>query len=158
MYGLTEFQTGLLMTLNGILIFFLEMPIVSYFERNHTPKIKIIMWGSLMMGLSFLSLLINAWVGILIISILFITLGEMLIFPFSNSLALSRSPKGFEGRYMALFTMCFSLAHSASSKIGMEIIGNLSYQVNWFFMGFLGIVATGCCYYLQKLLTNEIRP
>ena len=34
MFGLSEFQTGLLMTLNGLLIFALEMPIVSYFKRK----------------------------------------------------------------------------------------------------------------------------
>jgi hypothetical protein len=38
-----EFQTGLLMTLNGLLIFALEMPFVGYFERKNA-KIKIILW------------------------------------------------------------------------------------------------------------------
>jgi predicted MFS family arabinose efflux permease len=122
-YGLTEFQTGLLMTLNGLLIFFLEMPIVSYFERKKTTKMKLVLWGAMMMAISFYTLLFNTWAGILVISMLFITFGEMFIFPFSNSFALSRAPKGHEGRYMALFTMSFSLAHVGSSKIGMEIIG-----------------------------------
>lgn len=154
-FGLTEFQTGLIMTLNGLLIFFLEMPIVTIFERKKTNKLQIILWGSLLMALSFFTLLFNMWAGILIISIIFITFGEMFIFPFSNSFAMSRSPKGHEGRYMALFTMSFSLAHIASSKTGMEIISHFGYQVNWLFMGMLGIMAVGCCLWLKKLVRLE---
>lgn len=154
-YGLSEFQTGLLMTLNGLLIFFLEMPIVSVFERKQIPKLQIILWGSLLMAMSFFVLLYNPYAGILIVSILFITFGEMFIFPFSNSFALSRAPKGHEGRYMALFTMSFSLAHIASSKTGMEIISLFGYQMNWLFMALLGMVSTGCCIWLMKLLRKE---
>lgn len=151
-YGLTEFQTGLLMTLNGLLIFILEMPIVSYFERKKTSKIKLILYGSLMMAMSFYVLLMANWAGILVISILFITLGEMFIFPFSNSFALSRAPKGQEGKYMALFTMSFSLAHIGNSKIGMELISRFGYNFNWIFMGSVGMIAVLGCIYLMKLL------
>lgn len=155
MYGLTEFQTGLLMTMNGLLIFFLEMPLVSIFERNNINKIKLILWGSLMMMFSFVVLLMNAWVGVLVISMILMTFGEIFIFPFSNSFALSRAPKGHEGRYMGFFTMSFSLAHIGSSKIGMEIIDRYSYTDNWIFMGSLGATAVLCCFYLQKLLKEE---
>jgi predicted MFS family arabinose efflux permease len=140
-YGLTEFQTGLLMTLNGFLIFLLEMPIVSYFERKNVNKVKIVLMGSLLMGLSFYVLYLDAWVGILIVSILFLTFGEMFAFPFSNAFALSRAPRGREGQYMGYYTMSFSVAHIASSKTGMEIIAHFGYLANWLTMGSLGFIA-----------------
>ena len=154
-FGLTEFQSGLLLSLNGLLIFFLEMPIVSFSQRKNINKVKIILWGCLLMSISFYVLLINIWAGMLVISILFITFGEMFIFPFSNSFALSRAPKGHEGRYMALFTMSFSLAHIASSKTGLEIIANFGYQANWFVMGTLGMLSLAGCIWLQKLVRQE---
>jgi predicted MFS family arabinose efflux permease len=155
MFGLTEFQTGLLMTLNGLIIFFFEMPLVSIFERKQTQKLQIILWGAVFMSLSLMMLLINIWAGILVISILFMSFGEMFIFPFSNSFALSRAPKGHEGRYMALFTMSFSLAHIASSKVGMAIISSFGYQANWLVMGVLGIVAIICCIWVKKMVAIE---
>jgi predicted MFS family arabinose efflux permease len=154
-YGLTELQTGLLMTLNGLLIFFLEMPIVSIFERKKVNKLKIILWGSLLMAMSYYILLYNGWAGILIISILFITIGEMFAFPFSNSFAMGRAPKGHEGRYMALYTMSFSLAHIVSSKLGMEMISRVGYQVNWIVMGTFGVVAAFVVIYLNKILPDS---
>ena len=154
-FGLTEFQSGLLLSLNGLLIFFLEMPIVSFSQRKGIDTLKIILWGSFLMSVSFYILMINMWAGILIVSIIFITFGEMFIFPFSNSFALSRAPKGHEGRYMALFTMSFSLAHIASSKTGLEIIAAFGYQANWFVMGSLGILSVAGCIWLQKLVRKE---
>lgn len=153
--GLQKFQSGLLLSLNGLIIFFFEMPIVSIAQRKNTNKLKIILWGCVLMGISFYLLLLNAWAGILVFSIICITFGEMFIFPFSNSFALSRAPKGHEGRYMALFTMSFSLAHIVSSKTGMDIISHFGYQTNWLLMGTLGLIAVLCCICLQKLCTIE---
>ena len=154
-FGLSELQSGLLLSLNGLIIFFLEMPIVSASQRKGIDKIKIILWGCVLMSISFYVLMINIWAGMLVVSILFITFGEMFIFPFSNSFALSRAPRGHEGRYMALFTMSFSLAHIASSKTGLEVIANFGYQANWFVMGTFGILSVAGCIWLQKLVRRE---
>jgi predicted MFS family arabinose efflux permease len=154
-FNLTEFQTGLLLTLNGLIIFFMEMPLVSYVERNNLNKVKVVALGCFLMAISLFLMLINTWAGILIIMMMFMTFGEMFAFPFSNSVALSRAPKGHEGRYMAIYTMSFSLAHIFSSKIGMEIIDNFGYQINWFFMGTLGLLATLAGLHVFRLIERE---
>ncbi|MFH6968099.1 MDR family MFS transporter [Flavobacterium sp. FlaQc-28] len=154
-FGLSELQTGLLMTLNGLLIFALEMPTVGFMERRGFPKIKIIILGSFVMASSFFLLLINFWAGMLVISMICISIGEILTFPFSNAFALSRAPRGQEGRYMALYTMSFSLAHIVSSKVGFEIISDFGYQINWLFMASIGIIATLCCLWIKKTLLQE---
>ena len=154
-FNLTEFKTGLLLTLNGLIIFFIEMPLVSYVERNNISKVKVVALGCFFMAVSLFLMLINTWAGILIIMMMFMTFGEMFAFPFSNSVALSRAPKGHEGRYMAIYTMSFSLAHIFSSKIGMEIIDNFGYQMNWFVMGTLGLLATLAGFHVFRLIKRE---
>jgi predicted MFS family arabinose efflux permease len=154
-FNLTELQTGLLLTLNGVLVFFMEMPIVSYIERNKLNKVKIVSIGCFLMALSLFLMLINFWAGILIIMMLFMTFAEMLAFPFSNSFALSRAPKGHEGRYMAIFTMSFSAAHILSAKIGMGIVAAYGYQMNWLFMGILGLIGTYSGFWVMRLVAKE---
>ncbi len=154
-FDLTEFQTGLLLTMNGILIFFMEMPIVGYVERNQISKVKMVTLGCLLMGISLFLLLLNIWVGILIIMMLFMTFAEMFVFPFSNSFAMSRAPKGHEGRYMAIFTMSYSLAHILSAKVGMGIIDHFGYQANWAFMGTLGVIAFVLGVWTIRLVNQE---
>lgn len=156
-FNLTEFQTGLLLTMNGILIFFLEMAIVGYVERKKIDKVKMVTIGCLMMAVSLFLLLVNYWVGILVVMMVFMTFGEMFVFPFSNSFAMSRAPKGHEGRYMAIFTMSYSMAHILSAKVGMGIIDYWSYQANWFFMGALGVISFLLGIWTLKLVEKENR-
>ena len=154
-FNLSEFQTGLLLTLNGVLVFFLEMPIVSYIEKHNINKLKVITYGCLAMAISIYLLLVNNWAGILIIMMIFMTFAEMFAFPFSNSFAMSRAPKGHEGRYMAIFTMSYSLAHILSAKTGMEIIDRFGYQTNWFFMGTLGAIGVLLFVWTINLVQKE---
>lgn len=141
-FSLTEFQTGLLLTMNGIMIFFLEMPIVSYVERKNINKIKVVTLGCFLMAISFFLLLISGFTSVLVMMMIVMTFAEMFAFPFSNSVALSRAPKGHEGRYMAIYTMSFSLAHIFSPMIGMEMIDKFSFSSNWILMGSIGLIGT----------------
>jgi len=155
-FNLTELQTGLLLTMNGLLIFALEMPIVSYVERNKINKIKVVSLGCFLMSISLFLMMIDNWAGILIIMMLFMTFGEMFAFPFSNSVALSRAPKGHEGRYMAIYTMSYSMAHIFSSKVGMDIISLPNgYQKNWFTMGILGLLGMLAALWVYHLTSQE---
>lgn len=150
-FGLSEFQTGLLMMLNGLFVFLLEMPIVGFFERKKVDRMRIVSWGSILICLSFVLLLPKSWAGILIPSIILISVGEMFAFPFSNAFAMGRAPKGHEGRYMALYTMSFSLAHIMSSKTGMEVIDRWGYDANWIVMAAIAALAA----VLSLRLTNK---
>ena len=156
-FGLTEVQTGLLLSLNGFLVFLLEMPIVSRIERKKINKIKIILYGALCCSLGYFILLFDSWVSILVISIVLLTFGEIFAFPFSNAVALNRAPQGQEGQYMGLFTMSFSLAHIVCSKTGLDIISHFGYKTNWIVMGSLGMLAVFCCIWLNRMLIAEKR-
>ena len=151
-HSLTEVQIGLIMSLNGFLIFLLEMPLIHYIEKKLLNKMRIITWSLVLFSLSFLVLNISLWPGILIISMLFITIGEMLAFPFTNNFAMNRAPSGKEGRYLALYSMAFSFAHIFSAKTGMEIIARFGYAANWYLMGGLGLLAVLLMLWLRKRL------
>jgi predicted MFS family arabinose efflux permease len=155
MYNLTEFQTGLLITLNGLIIFACEMGMVSYFEKYKTPTTKIILGASFLMAISFLLLLIEGWVGILIIFMIIMTVGEMMGFPFTNKFAMNRASKGNEGRFLAFYAMSFSLAHILSSKIGLNIVEYYGYKANWIFMACMGFIGMFFAYKLKKMIELE---
>ncbi|MFD1293494.1 MDR family MFS transporter [Lutibacter holmesii] len=151
-HALTEVQIGLIMSLNGFLIFLLEMPLIHFIEQKLLNKMRIITWSLVLFALSFLILNVSSWFGVLIIGMLFITVGEMLAFPFTNNFAMNRAPNGKEGRYLALYAMAFSFAHIFSAKTGMEIIDRFGYEANWYLMGGLGFVAVLLMIWLQKSL------
>jgi predicted MFS family arabinose efflux permease len=154
-HSLNEVEIGLLMSINGLLIFILEMPLIHSIEKSTLNKLKVITWSLVLFALSFYVLNITNWVGVLIVSMVLITFGEMLAFPFTNNFAMNRAPEGKEGKYLALYTMAFSTAHIFSAKTGMEIIERLSFETNWFFMGSLGFVAVLLMVWLQKTIQAE---
>lgn len=140
-HHLTELEIGLLMSLNGGLIFLTEMPLIHKLENSTANKIQIIIVALFLFGLSFLVLNITNWIGILIVGMILITIAEMLAFPFTNRFAMTRAIKGKEGMYMALYTMAFALATIFSAKIGMEVIDKFGFETNWNLMVILSLVA-----------------
>lgn len=152
---LNEFEIGMLLALNGLIIFLFEMPLIGFLERKNTQITKIILQGSVFMTSGFLFLLISKSVFVIIISIFLITLGQILLFSFSNSFAFTRAVQGQEGKYMAFYAMSFSAAQILSPKIGFSVIENFNYFYNWLLMGGIGVIGIMLYYKLDKNITFE---
>lgn len=154
-HSLSEWQTGLLLSLNGLLVFLLEMPLVHQLEKQKISQIKIIMWSLCFYGLSYAVLLFTNLDFILVVSVFAISFGEMLGFPYTNAFAMKRAKSGMEGKYLALYTMSFSFAHILSAKIGMSVVEKYGYTTNWILMILLSILAIGLTALLSKKLALE---
>ncbi|MEO9965826.1 MAG: MFS transporter [Reichenbachiella sp.] len=154
-HQMSEGQIGWLISLNGMIIFLFEMPLISWLERIRLSKPTILWIGTLILGLGFWVFNFSDWGGILIISMVFITVGEMLVFPFANSFAMERSQKGKAGEYMALFPIAFSVAHIIGPNMGMQLIENYGYNFTWSVVFAVSVLGLLLCYYLRYRLKAE---
>lgn len=154
-HHLNEKTIGWIMALNGIIIFVTEMPIVSWLALRKLNPIKIVFWSSIMIAMGYLILNVGMWFPILIVSMVLLTIGEMLGFPFSNSWSLSRAPKGRVGEYMGLYTVSFALSHIIGPNLGMQISYQLGFQASWYLMGILSLVGASLTLVLLRILKNE---
>jgi predicted MFS family arabinose efflux permease len=155
-FGLNEFKIGLIMFLNvGIIVIF-EMPLISYLEKRLIPVIKHITMACALLALSYYVLYQNFWIGMLIVSIVIITFSEMLGFPYTNKFALNRAKEGFEGSYMALYSVSFSLAHIFGAKIGLDVIDAYGYQANWLLTGTYGALGVLLSLWLQRRIKKKL--
>ncbi|HPF12152.1 MAG TPA: MFS transporter [Flavobacteriaceae bacterium] len=151
-HSLPEDLIGLLLFLNGVLIVVFEMPLVGWLERIQISKTMATFWGVVFLALSFIVLNFSPWIGILVIGMFFMTLGEMIGSPFSNALALSMAPKGRKGSYMAFYTMSWSIAHVVGHNGGMNLVDRFGFQNTWYaFFGILTVVALMTLYLLKRL-------
>lgn len=153
-FNMSEFDSGLLLSMNGLLILFFELPIVNYVNKNKINSVRVILIGLLLMSFSFLLALIP-WKGILVVMMVFMTFGVMFTFPFANSFAMSRAYKSHQGKYMSVFTMSYSVAHIISAKTGMEIIQRFGYNSNWAFMYTLGSLGSILTLWLLNIARKE---
>lgn len=154
-HQLSEQKIGLLLALNGALIFFFEMPLIAYLEKTKLSKIGNVIGGFVLTGISFLLLLATPWAGILVIGMIIATLGEMVAFPFGNAFALDRSKKGRQGAYMGLYSMSFSLAHIFGHNSGMQFINNFGFENTWIFMTLTAALGTFLLYIVKQKLNQE---
>ena len=154
-YALSELEIGLLMGFNGFFIFLFEMPLIKWLEHPQFSKIKLVGLGLFLVVLSFVVLTMTSWVGILIIGMLLMTIGEMIAFPFSNAFAVERAKKGNQGQYLALYSMTFSLAHIFSHNSGMQLIARYGFEFTWNFIALLGLLGVGILVLLMRFLNKE---
>jgi len=149
---LSEFDIGLLMGFNGFFIFLLEMPLIKWLEDSKKPKVKLIATGLFLVALSFIVLNLTGWIGILIIGMLLMTIGEMIAFPFSNAFAVERAKKGNQGEYMALYGISFSLAHIFSHNIGMHMVNRFGFTTTWVAITIFALFGVLILVYLLRVL------
>lgn len=152
---LNEFKIGVLMGLNGFLIFLFEMPLIKYLETKVRSTLFHIVTGTILVGFSFLLINLTGWVGILVVGMIFLTIGEMIAFPFSNSFALKRAEGGKQGSYMALYSIAFSIGHIFGHNSGMQLIDNFGYELTWSVMIVLSLISCGLLVYVMFLVKKE---
>ncbi|WP_299118980.1 MFS transporter [uncultured Winogradskyella sp.] len=153
---LSEFEIGVLLGLNGFFIFLLEMPLIKWLEKTRYTKIGLMLFGILLVSISFYVLNLTSWIGVLLIGMLFMTIGEMIAFPFSNAFAMSRAEKGKQGEYLSMYVMAFSIAHIFGHNAGLRLVDNIGYDNTWYLMASLGLIGVLLLIYLKRILKHEV--
>ena len=75
-----------------------------------------------------------------VISMLVMTLGEMLAIPFMNSFMISRTDTGNRGQYAGLYTAAWSIAQVLGPFSGTQMAEHLGYTVLWWVISGVGII------------------
>jgi predicted MFS family arabinose efflux permease len=147
---------GFLMALNGIIIVFTEMILIYSIEgrRLNTFFIRI---GFFVSALSFASLnILPSGRSTAFISIILITIGEMLSMPFMNSFYIQRSALHNRGQYAALYAMAWSVAQIAAPLSGSRIAASYGFNVLWWVLSSVCFCsATGIFLLEQKIKSVE---
>ncbi|TCP28469.1 putative MFS family arabinose efflux permease [Tenacibaculum skagerrakense] len=140
-HHLSELEIGLLLGANGFIIFLLEMPLVKSLEDSQLSKINLMLAGGVLVTLSFIVLNMTGWVGILLVGMFFMTIGEMIMFPFSNAFAMERAKKGNQGQYMSWYSISFSVAHVFGHFSGMHLIEKVGFDATWYIVFGLSLLS-----------------
>lgn len=137
-YGLDEWQIGLVLATNTIIIVLVEMVLVHRLE-NHN-RLRVVAWGCLFVGLAFGVLPFGSGMAWAIFSMMIWTVGEMLSAPMSAAYVSLRADPRQRGNYLGIYTMTFSAA-----SVVAPILGTRLYEVNPNLVWFGGLaVSVGC--------------
>lgn len=140
--GMSETEIGLFFTLNGLMIFFCEMPIVFHHEKKRKYFNSLIL-GAIIIALAHIGLMlpVSPW-WIVIAYLIPNAIGEIINFPFVNTIAVLRSDDSNKGKYMGAVTLLFSLAFVFAPITGLPLLEYISYNQLW--MGCMVVIFIAC--------------
>lgn len=137
--GIDTATIGAVFGLNGIMVVLMQMPI-SRWLNDRNPYMGMV-FGSVVYSLGFLIIAaVTDSIG-LAITMVVITIGEMMIVPVSNSLTVLLAPDNERGKYLGLFGLV-----SSFGWFGSTFVGGILYDaydngwVIWGVLAFLGII------------------
>ena len=118
--GFSEASYGLLATLNTLLVVAFEVPLNSAMAR--WPAGKTLALGSVLPGAGFGLLAFAHAPGMVVVSVVVWTFGEIVLFPGLNAAVAALAPEARRGEYMGLYMMAFNLAFAIGPWAGTAIL------------------------------------
>ena len=77
-----------------------------------------------------------------VVAMIIITVGEMVVSPFQQSLVASFAPEDMRGRYMAVSGLSWSISFTVGPYFAGLILDSANPSLLWIFCGLVGILAT----------------
>lgn len=147
--GLSTAVYGLLISVNGICIIFLELPI-SGLTRRLTVR-PVIATGWLLIALGFGLIATAHSVVPLILTVVIWTLGEMVHSPVSSAYVANLAPAHLRGRYQGIWGLTWSAGLILGPILGILLYSRSSNAL-WLTCGALGLLAS-----ILLLLSGRLR-
>lgn len=152
-----ESQIGLAMALNGAIVFLVEMPLI-FFVEGRRSVLSFVRIGLILYILSYLSFFLPlGTVGAAILYMFFISLGEIMVMPFSSNFAYAKAEEQkSKGQYMAMYGIAYSLANIIAPLLGTQIIAAWGYHMLWSITIGLSAVALAGFFWLDRRLSRTV--
>nr|WP_199157524.1 MFS transporter [Pedobacter sp. ASV2] len=153
-WHIDEFAIGIIIGLNGGIIALFEMIMINRIEKKRPPIFFIIV-GALFFAISYLLLSVPLifHIGVAVLAIITLTIGEMFALPFINTVVISRSNPHNRGLYAAGYTLSWSFAQVVGPLAGFYIAKQLGY--NWLWAG-VAVLLFFCAYGYHLLSKRHI--
>jgi predicted MFS family arabinose efflux permease len=149
-YHMSESSIGILMGLNGLIIVFIEMVLIFHLESRNKPLL-FISHGLMLTAISFLVYIFLPMHRLTaLISVILVTVGEILAMPFMNNYWNSRASSHNRGQYSGYYTMAWSLAQVIGPTGGTWIAGHFGFNILWWVASLICVVA-GILFRVLKL-------
>lgn len=127
--GFQKSEIGGLLSINGILIVVLQLPITALLSRFE--RLAIILIGEVLIGIGFGATGYGSstlWIGG---TIAVWTIGEVLQAAFKQTLVVEFAPKQFRARYLGVFAMTHAVGLTIGAPLGGQILERFGSRVLW---------------------------
>jgi len=138
-HGIAPQGYGFLMSVSGITVILLQFWVTR--RIKHHPPFVIMAAGSLFYAAGFTMFGLVSRYELFVLAVVVITVGEMAFVPTSQALASSFAPEEMRGRYMAAFSLMWSIPSAIGPAAAGVILDHYNPNLLWWLGGVLCAVA-----------------
>lgn len=150
-YYISESMIGVVLGVNGLLIILFQMQITEYVKRF--DSLRVVGVGGIVMSLGYFILPFYSGTYYAILSVILITIGEMVAVPFLFDFVIGIAPLEARGRCLGLVTcMLMSVPLAITPSIGMFFYEKFGTTLFWEGVGLMGIII----FFLSELINKKI--
>jgi MFS family permease len=147
--GVAEAGYGLLISLNALMVVFLQFPITRRIEDR--PPMIMMAVGTALYAIGFALYGFVSTYFYFAVAMAIITVGEMIVIPVARALTANLAPEDMRGRYMAVFGFSWGIPFAVGPYLAgliMDSAADPSWL--WYITGMVGAVAVAGFLYLQR--------
>jgi len=152
--GIGEAQYGQLMTLNAIMVVFLQFPITKITDRYGRMQMHMMALGAFLYALGFGVIGFIDTLSLFALSVVIWTLGEMVIAPVSTVLVADMAPETTRGRYMGVYGLTWGIGYGLGPTFGGAVMDNLDGRYIWYASLILGSMAAAAFLLLGRFVPS----
>jgi len=149
-HALPEVKYAMLLSINAILVVLFQFWVTRRLQ-NYRPFLMMAA-GSLLYAIGFAMYGFVPTFSLFIVAMIVITIGEMVVSPFQQSLVANFAPEDMRGRYMAVSGLSWSISFTVGPYFAGLILESANPSLLWAFCGLIGVLAT-----TGFLLLNKVR-
>lgn len=139
-HGLPEINYGWLLSINAIMVVLLQFWVTRRLEK-YKPLLMMAA-GSLLYAIGFAMYGFIATFALFVLAMVIITVGEMVVSPFYQSLVASFAPEDMRGRYMAVSSLSWSISFTVGPYFAGLLLDSANPSLLWALAGTVGMIAT----------------
>ena len=135
--GFSEGDFGLLIAINGLLIFLCQLPLTH--ALTSYSRMGVLVVGEILITIGFGVTTFAESLPVFALTIVIWTVGEMMHAAFGQTIVTELAPQELRGRYQGVISMMFALALMIGAPIGGIVLERYGAEFLW-----IGCAALGC--------------
>ena len=139
-HGMPALSFGSLLSLNAVIVVLCQFWVARKLEK-YKPMLMMAA-GSLLYAVGFAMYGFVPTFALFAVAMIIITIGEMIVSPFQQSMVASFAPEDMRGRYMAVSGLTWSIAFTIGPYFAGLILDSPNPNLLWIICGVIGLIAT----------------
>lgn len=155
-FGVVESQYGFIMATNAVMVVLFQYSVTSQVSRY--PRLLVISVGAFFYAVGVGSVALGQGMAGFLVSMVILTIGELIAMPTSTALTADLAPAEMRGRYMSLYGLTFGIGIGIGPVLGGLLNDHFSPQAIWYGGFILAFIAGIGFIFLSRSPLRERLP